>query len=172
MTTHDRSSELLERVKNFHRCFPTGVTLVTVSVDDVPYGLVVNAFSSVSLDPAMAMVCVKATSQTYPHLYASDQIAIAVLATDQADIASRFAQSTTNKFAGLQWVPGHNGAPVVDGVSAVMELTVVSRIPAGTHTIFVGEITNASASDRPPLIYQGSRFYDGGRLEPATNTHG
>lgn len=161
------SSELSlsDRVKAFNRRFPTGVTLVTVNVDGEPHGLAVNAFSSVSLDPSMAMVCVKTTSQTHVHLCERNEIAISVVANDQQDIAARFARSGGEKFAGVAWKAARNGAPIVRGVSAYLELTIVSRVSAGTHTIFIGEITHAETGPRPPLLYLDSRFFDGARLE-------
>src|SRR5262245_49237930 len=62
---------LVAEVKAVHRQFPTGVTIVTTVVDGVPYGLAVNAFSSLSLDPPTVLVCVATTSATYPRLFLS-----------------------------------------------------------------------------------------------------
>ncbi|MEA2268163.1 MAG: hypothetical protein QOC64_773, partial [Solirubrobacteraceae bacterium] len=47
-TSHEASTppDLSERVRDVHRRFATGITVVTTAVDGVPYGLVVNAFSS------------------------------------------------------------------------------------------------------------------------------
>src|SRR5690349_16297636 len=39
-------------------CFATGVTVVTCLNDDVPAGLTVNSFTSVSLDPPLLLVCI------------------------------------------------------------------------------------------------------------------
>ncbi|HUG83632.1 MAG TPA: flavin reductase, partial [Euzebya sp.] len=38
--------------------FATGVTVITTAGSDVPYGMTANAFSSVSLDPPLILVCV------------------------------------------------------------------------------------------------------------------
>lgn len=37
--------------------FATGVTVITTSRDEEPYGMTANAFSSVSLDPPLVLVC-------------------------------------------------------------------------------------------------------------------
>lgn len=151
-----------------HRRFATGITVVTTAVDGVPYGLVVNAFSSISLAPPLVLVCVAETTSTYERLFCGEHFAVNILARDQADIASTFARSGGDKFAHVAWQPGEHGSPIIDGVSAALELQVQTRLPAYTHTIFIGRVLQAHTRDVDPLIYLGSRFYDGGRLTPVT----
>jgi flavin reductase (DIM6/NTAB) family NADH-FMN oxidoreductase RutF len=158
---------LADSVKEVHRRYPTGVTIVTTCSDGKPYGLAVNAFSSLSLDPPLVLVCVASTSSTYPRLFDRDAIGINILAHDQAGVAATFARSGGDKFAGIEWRVGEHGAPVIAAVSAHLELRIETRIPAGTHTIFIGRVLDAAAADRPPLIYLGGSFYDGARLESA-----
>jgi flavin reductase (DIM6/NTAB) family NADH-FMN oxidoreductase RutF len=146
-------SELRDAVRRVHRQFPTGVTIVTMQHGDVPYGLAVNAFSSICLDPPMVLVCVAGTSATYPHLFHCDELAVNILAHDQGNVVERFARSGGDKFAGLDWHAGENGAPVLAGVSAHLELRIERRLPAYTHTIFTGRVTRAVSSAAAPLIY-------------------
>ncbi|MEI9430204.1 flavin reductase family protein [Mesorhizobium sp. Cs1299R1N3] len=157
---------LIDSIKYFHRAFPTGVTIVTTTVDSQPYGLAVNAFASVSLDPPLVMVCVKSTSSTYQRLFAEDHFGVSILSNEQARVAQVFAQSGVDKFSQIAWSCGNSGVPLIDDASAQMEFTVRSRMPAGTHTIFVGDVTRACAFGRPPLVYAAGKFYDGGKLVP------
>ncbi|MBS1885866.1 MAG: flavin reductase family protein [Actinobacteria bacterium] len=159
--------ELVDRVKEVHRRFPTGVTIVATTVAGRPYGLAVNAFSSLSLEPPLVLACVAATSSTYPRLFEVDAVSVNILAHDQAAVAGAFARSGGDKFEGLEWRPGAGGAPLLAGVSAQLELAVEHRIPAGTHTIFVGRVLAASAGDKAPLLYLGGGFFDGGALRAA-----
>ena len=156
---------LVERVKDVHRRFPTGVTIVTTAVDGVPFGLAVNAFASLSLTPPRVLACVAATSSTYPRLFEADRLAVNILAHDQIDVARAFARSGGDKFRGLAWQVGAGGAPLLDGVSAQLELTSEHRVRAGTHTIFIGRVVTAQAFERAPLVYLGGAFFDGARLE-------
>jgi flavin reductase (DIM6/NTAB) family NADH-FMN oxidoreductase RutF len=155
---------LAERVRGVHRSFPTGVTVVTTCVRGVPYGLVVNAFSSISLTPPLVLVCVAQTTSTYPRLFDSDHLAINILAHDQADIAMRFARSGGDKFAGLAWRAGEYGAPLLDGACAALEVKVETRLPAYTHTVFISRVLAANRHDSTPLIYLGGKFFDGGSV--------
>jgi flavin reductase (DIM6/NTAB) family NADH-FMN oxidoreductase RutF len=169
-TTSDRESSLMptpdlqQRILDVHRSFPSGVAVVTTAVGGQPYGLLVSAFSSVSMEPPLVLVCVKTTARTHEHLYRGNYLGINLLAHDQIDVARRFAASGGDKFADVAWHPGHEGVPLLDGVSAHLQVKIDQRIPAGTHTIFIGRVIAAHASDRPPLVYFNSAFFDGAQL--------
>lgn len=152
---------LVEAVKAANRCFPTGVMIVTTQIDGSPYGLALNAFSSLSLEPPRALVCVATSSATHPLLFRGDHIAVNVLAHDQGEVAARFARSGGDKFRDLSWEPGEQGAPILLGSSAHLELELETRMPAGTHTIFVGQILAARANGLAPLVYLDGEFLDG-----------
>lgn len=158
---------LADRVRGVHRSYATGVAVVTTAVDGAPFGLAVNAFSSVSLEPPLVLVCVSTTAKTHDHLYRGEHIGINFLAHDQVELASLFATSGGDKFAAIAWAPGGSGVPVLDGVSSWLEVEIEQRLAAGTHTIFVGRVIAADAPARPPLIYHDGRFFDGNRLLPA-----
>ncbi|HWT91364.1 MAG TPA: flavin reductase family protein [Solirubrobacteraceae bacterium] len=159
------SPELAARVRAVHRCFPSGVAVVTTVSEGAPYGLAVNAFSSVSMEPLLVLVCVKTSAQTHPHLYAGDHLGINFLAHGQRALAERFATSGGEKFLDVAWSAGATGVPVLAGVSAHLEVQVQQRLAAGTHTIFLGEVAEADAPAHPPLVYFDGGFYDGDRLE-------
>ena len=72
-----------DHLRAFHRKFVTGVTIVTTMDRGAPRGLAVNAFSSVSLDPALILVCVAKTSSTYEPLFRAERFAVNLLAGDQ-----------------------------------------------------------------------------------------
>lgn len=156
--------DLQARVRDVHRCFPSGVAVVTTSVDGEPYGLAVNAFSSVSLEPPLVLVCVKTTAQTHDHLYRGEHIGISFLAHDQVSVASVFATSGGDKFSQIAWHPGSTGVPVITGSSAYLETEIEQRLSAGTHTIFIGRVVDADAPARPPLVYYDGKFHDGAQL--------
>ena len=78
------------------------------------------------------------------------------LGEDQEEISRRFATKGVDKFAGLPWREGSNGAAVLEGVIAYVECKITQCLDGGDHTIVIGEIINASASgDRPLLFFKG-----------------
>ncbi len=156
----------LDLMKQVNRQFVTGVTVVTTMDDELPRGLAVNAFSSISLEPPMVMVCVQRTSSTYECLFRASHLAINILSTDQVDVVNRFASKSPDKFADVDWRPGRFGSPMIERSAARMEVEIRERLQASTHTIFIGRVVDATASDLHPMVYSSGRFFDGGALSP------
>jgi flavin reductase (DIM6/NTAB) family NADH-FMN oxidoreductase RutF len=157
-----------EVVRAVHRCFPTGVAIITTCAGGEPRGLTLNALASVSLDPPVVLVCIARTAATHEWLFRSDHFAINTLAADQSDVAKAFATSSgTGKFDALTWQPAAFRSPLIDGVSACMEAEVETRVQAYTHTIFVARVLEAHVYERPPLAYLGGRFFDASVLYEA-----
>jgi flavin reductase (DIM6/NTAB) family NADH-FMN oxidoreductase RutF len=151
-------------VKQAHRSFPTGVTVVTACIDGAPVGLAVNAFTSVSMDPPMVLVCVNSGSRSHPALCTARYLGISILSREQSGVAVRFAISGGDKFSDIGWHHGEQGAPVLDRASASLEIEVTDRVVAGTHSVIFGRVVAVETSKRPPLVYSGGQFFDGGRL--------
>jgi len=161
------SEEAAEELRQAHRKFPTGVTIVTTLEGDSPTGLAVNAFSSVSLDPPLVLFCVGRSALTHPRLFAGDAVGVNLLARDQRAVAERFALSGGSKFEHVDWVLGENGAPLLGGCAARLEGVIETRITAPTHTIFLTRVTASESFDREPLIYLGGAYFDSNDLIPA-----
>lgn len=166
MSTETAATADSGAVREVHRRFLTGVTVVTTMDGTVPRGLAVNAFCSVSLDPPTVLVSVQQTSSTYPALLTADHLAINILATDQLDVAKVFASKRADKFDAISWRPGPHGCPLLDGSSASVEIAIEQLLRASTHTVFVGRVVEARHTDTAPLIYQAGQFFDSGDLRP------
>ena len=145
--------------------FASGVTVVTTwDAAGRPAGLTASAFTSVSLDPPLVLVCVAHTSQSYQALHAHGRFAVNVLHLDHEQLARRFASSTggAEKFEGTAYRQGSLGLPVLEGALAEIECTTVHVYPAGDHTIFVGRVEAAQSrgdSGLEPLLYYRGRFH-------------
>lgn len=156
----------LDLMKQVNRQFVTGVTVVTAMDGEQPRGLAVNAFSSISLEPPMVMVCVQRTSSTYECLFRASHLAINILSTEQLDVVNRFASKSQDKFSGLDWESGKFGSPLISRSSARMEVEIRERLQASTHTIFICRVVDAAVTDLHPMVYSAGRFFDGGALTP------
>ncbi|AKS30715.1 flavin reductase family protein [Mycolicibacterium goodii] len=154
-------------IKAFHRKFVTGITVVTTMADGTPYGLALNAFASVSVDPATILVCVATSSSTHDVLARTPRFAVNLLACDQLSVAQRFATKASDKFVGLDWTTGEFGSPILSGACAHLEAETVEKIPASTHTVFFGRVLRAASDDTAPLVYSDTKFFDGSALTPA-----
>ncbi|MGO1545279.1 MAG: flavin reductase [Gulosibacter sp.] len=151
-----------EMLKAFNKQFISGVTVVTTNdADGNPRGLAVSAYSSVSLDPPLVLVCVQKTSSTYPSLFGSAHVGINILSSNQRATLDAFASKSADKFKDLEWHPGPNGSPLIDHSSASIEVEIKERFQALTHTIFIGRVQHAETTDDAPILYKAAKFYDG-----------
>lgn len=156
-----------EELRAMHRNMVTGVTVVTAFDDDEPRGLAVNAFSSVSLEPPLILICVQKNSSTYRHLLSSQHFGVNILAADQVSVARVFASKQDHKFDYVDWHTGELGTPILDGTSASMEVELQDTLHASTHTIFIGRVRRVTGTQAAPLIYTNGEFFDGASLTPA-----
>ena len=139
--------------------FASGVTVVTTTdADDRPAGLTASAFTSVSLDPPLVLICVDHKSQTYPALLDRGTFAINILRLDQQDVSRRFASTKLDKFEVIGWRMSPLGLPLIDGALAHLECTTANTHVEGDHTIFVGLVERASAIDGEPLMYFRGKY--------------
>jgi flavin reductase (DIM6/NTAB) family NADH-FMN oxidoreductase RutF len=134
--------------------FATGVTvLTTCDADARPTGLTASAFSSVSLDPPLVLICVDHKSQSYPALKDRRCFAVNVLSADQQAVSRRFASTRLDKFDEVPHTISDLGLPLIQGAIAQLECTTVSVHVEGDHTIFVGRVERARAEAGEPLLY-------------------
>jgi flavin reductase (DIM6/NTAB) family NADH-FMN oxidoreductase RutF len=137
--------------------FATGVTVITTRDDTGrPYGLTANAFTSLSIDPPLVLICIDRKAETFSHFYASRCFVVNMLAEEQTDLSSRFAKSGGFKFEGLAYETNASGVPILDGTLAHLECALIDTHDAGDHVIHVGRVENfAVRGGRPLLFFQG-----------------
>ena len=134
--------------------FATGVTVVTARGSrgrDV--GMTVSAFSSVSLDPPLVMICIDHAASAYNVLSKAECFTVNILSAGQEAIARRFALTESNRFDGLGYDRGENAAIALRDVLAQIECDVVDRHEAGDHDIIIGSVEIVHTADGRPLLY-------------------
>jgi 3-hydroxy-9,10-secoandrosta-1,3,5(10)-triene-9,17-dione monooxygenase reductase component len=153
--------------------FVTGVTVVTALDGDRPFGITVNALSSVSLDPPLVMVALDRRRFLTPIVRAAGRYAVNILSEDQQALSDCFAGAPVEPgridFCGASWHRGITGLPLLDGAIASLECTVVETFSAGDHDLFIGEVdVLTSESGHPmPLLYYRRRYL---RIERAATS--
>lgn len=134
--------------------YPTGVTVVTTrEADGTPRGLTANSFTSVSLTPALILVCLGKNTASHPVFLASEHFAVNILADDQREVSGLFASKQPDKFSQAAWHAGHTGSPLIDGSLAWFDCKVHQRVDAGDHTILIGEVLDMGQRTARPLGY-------------------
>jgi flavin reductase (DIM6/NTAB) family NADH-FMN oxidoreductase RutF len=87
----------------------SSVSVVTTVAAGVPHGTTVSAFCSLSVNPPMILVSLDNTSRLLCHVRDSGRFGLNLLASDQSDLARRFATKAGDKFGRPRapcWTPG------------------------------------------------------------------
>lgn len=152
-------------LQNVFGQFASGVTVITcANADGEPHGATVTAFTAISLEPRLCQITLTRRSRASTVLENAN-FAVNILAADQLDIAMHFAGRPANP--GPRWRDGPT-APVLQGSAATLSCIPWRSYDGGDHIIFIGEIVDAQASGKPPLLYYRSTFHDLG--EPTVNS--
>src|SRR5450755_3278397 len=106
--------------------FATGVTVITVDHEGEVHGMTANAFTSVSLDPQLVLVCVDHKARTHAHLHARKRFGVNILEKDQRSISEYYALATATHQEAERKVGAHfdrtaHGTPVLHGALAYLE---------------------------------------------------
>jgi flavin reductase (DIM6/NTAB) family NADH-FMN oxidoreductase RutF len=144
-------------------CFATGVTVITVDYEGEVQGMTANAFTSVSLDPLLVLVCVDRQARTHAHLHARKRFGINVLSEGQRAIAEHYARhdrdpAHAEEEAGARFDRTAHGTPVMHGALAYFECRLQSAQDAGDHTIFIAEVEDIVLRSGQPLLYFLSKY--------------
>ena len=115
----------------------TGVTIVTARSGEKVHGMTVSAFTEVSLDPPLVLVCCDKSSNTHLLMAEGGVFAVNILARDQTALSNKFASKKEEwqRFDGLAWDTEVTGAPILPGTVAALDCRVVGPPPARDHQI-------------------------------------
>ena len=144
--------------------FATGVTAVTL--DSEPrHGITVNAFTSVSLDPPLVLVCLDHDTEAHEKLASGDATGYCVnlLSADQQVLGEHFAGMTdgdVDPFAEHTTETAATGAPVFSESLGYVDCSIHEAVEAGDHTIYIGAVEAAELleSDRDALTFYESEW--------------
>ncbi|MFJ9813396.1 flavin reductase family protein [Streptomyces sp. NPDC101158] len=151
------------RLRRALGAFATGVTVVTVGGAS-PRGMTANSFTSVSLDPALVLLCIGKDAVMNRVLAEADTFAVSVLGAGQEDVARHFADRSrplgAAQFDAVDWLPGdRTGAPLIAGAAAHFECARWRAYDGGDHTIHLGRVIALDdLPGREPLLFHGGRF--------------
>jgi flavin reductase (DIM6/NTAB) family NADH-FMN oxidoreductase RutF len=144
-------------------CFATGVTVITVDFEGEVHGMTANAFTSVSLDPLLVLVCVDHRARTHAQLHARKRFGVNMLCENQRAISEYYASPARShehaeQEAGARFDRTPLGTPVLHGALAYLECRLHTSQDAGDHTIFIAEVEDVVMRDGNPLLYFQGKY--------------
>jgi flavin reductase (DIM6/NTAB) family NADH-FMN oxidoreductase RutF len=134
--------------------YATGVTIITaVAADGKPYGLTCNSFASVSLNPPLVLWSLGMFSNGLSVFQNASHFAVNILGESQQELANKFAKSSGEKFAGVEWTPGLGNAPLLTDSVAYFQCRAANRYYGGDHIIFLGAVEAYAYNRKEPLLF-------------------
>jgi flavin reductase (DIM6/NTAB) family NADH-FMN oxidoreductase RutF len=143
--------------------FATGVTVITTRGEDHAYGMTANAFSSVSLDPPLVLVCAKAGAEGSEQIERNGIFAVNILGADQEPLSRYFSSKDRPRGRDAFRDVGHRtavtGAPILTGVAGFLDCRLHTTHSVGDHEIFIGEVLALESDEQvEPLLFFGGRY--------------
>jgi flavin reductase (DIM6/NTAB) family NADH-FMN oxidoreductase RutF len=140
--------------------FATGVTVVTARVGEDVHGMTANAFTSLSLNPLLIIVCVDRRARMHPLIQKAGHFAVNFLHEGQEAISRNFAGQPQADIGETLRFSLDEGAPVILGCLASMRCDVHEVLDGGDHAIVIGRVTQLIRGDvgAHPLIYFGGEY--------------
>src|SRR5260370_8501346 len=140
------------------------VTLITAGHAALRGGLPARWVCSVSAEPRQILVCVNKTASAHDPIGEAGFFCVNILSPEHRKIAERFAGMDgvegDERFHDMgEWSMLSTGAPVLKGCPVSFDCRLVTRVAAGTPTIYIGEIVDLVLfSSAPPLLYPDRPF--------------
>ena len=154
--------ELAGELHTLMRRVPAAVTVVTAEVDGFRYGITVNSFHSLSLEPPLVGMSINRQTQLNLLLKEAEVFAVSVLAGDQDWVAQHFSRSVPPLVLWdgipLRDVPG---PPQIDGAIGWLLCRRLAEHEVGTHTFFVGAVESVEEGRQAPVLVYAHRAYHG-----------
>jgi flavin reductase (DIM6/NTAB) family NADH-FMN oxidoreductase RutF len=143
--------------------FATGVTVVTTRGADHDYGMTANAFSSVSMDPPLVLVCVISQSEGREIIEQNGVFAVNMLSIDQEPLSNFFASRDRPRgrdaFSRVAYRTEVSGSPILEGAAAWLDCRLHETHEAGDHMIFIGEVLALGVdADAKPLLFHAGGY--------------
>ncbi len=136
-------------------CFATGVCVITGQPDDgAPFGMTVNSFASVSLDPPLILWSLQNDSDMFGTFATCKRWAVNILRSDQQALSNRYAVKGDHELATGHFELGSTGIPVMPDTLASFECEEEARHAGGDHVILVARVLEMDHRDSAaPLLF-------------------
>jgi flavin reductase (DIM6/NTAB) family NADH-FMN oxidoreductase RutF len=156
-----------EQLRHAMRAWTTGVAVVTATHEGRQYGMTVNSFTSISLEPPLISVTLKKLTHTHELVEESGEFSATILSAHQQRLSEIFAgkhADIKDRFEGVATETLTINAPLIHGGIAYFNCRVVNSMTVGENTLFVAEVTDARGEgEGNPLVYHNRTYW---RLSP------
>jgi len=136
-----------------------GVYLVSSIKGDRINAQIANAIIQITASPPQIVLGICKENLTHSFIKESRAFAVSILSQEAPlSLIGKFGFKSgrdVNKFDGVPYLLGENGCPVFqEHTVGYLEGTVTKELDSGTHSLFVGRVTDAKTfNDNDPMTY-------------------
>lgn len=139
-------------------CRAVGAAIVTTSDDGLPHGFLALSATHLAALPPTIMVSIDQRTAACAHVLASRCFAVNYLSQGQASLYERFIAwdglTGPKRFSGVEWETGLSGAPLLQGVTGVLDCRLDEHIERHGTTIAIGTLVDfRNFRERQPLVH-------------------
>lgn len=144
--------------------FATGVSVLTTLAGGHDHAMTANALTSVSVDPVLVLACIEVEARFHDAVLEAGVWGISLLSANQRPTAQWLSTQGRPLHGQLDRIPHERGeatgVALLAGALATLEVRTTDTVPAGDHTIVVGEVVSLSSNEHPAeaLVYYRSRY--------------
>ena len=139
--------------------FATGVCVITAHTEtQTPFGMTVNSFASVSLEPPLILWSLQKDSDCFKHFDAATAFSVNILADSQQAESNQYAKKGDHALESDSFRIGASGTPVLKNAMTTFECELEAVHEGGDHVIIVGRVialTDHPAEREPLIFYRG-----------------
>jgi flavin reductase (DIM6/NTAB) family NADH-FMN oxidoreductase RutF len=148
------------------RAFPYGLYVIGARAGDELNGMTANWVTQVSFEPPLVVVAVETTAHTHALISQGQVFTVNILASGQKRIAAKFTQPQRragDKLGSYDIDQSSTGCPILREALAYLDCRVVQTVPAGDHTLFIGQVVDAAVlRTGQPLTLAETGWHYGG----------
>lgn len=152
-----------EKIDETFKKLTNGVYIITTKHDDKINGMTAAWVTRVSFVPPLVLISIGKTRFSHDLIKNSGIFAVNILKEGQIDIGKHFGFQSgkkVDKFANILYDTKTSGSPILKDTAGYLDCKVVSAFEAGDHTVFLGEVIDASVDkEAKPLIYRKEEFF-------------
>jgi flavin reductase len=137
----------------------SGVAVVACWSAGEPRGLLVSSFTGLSTEPPRVLFCVRKAASSHRAMLQAEAVSISILTVEQMAEANRYSRSDlADERFGADWRLDPVEPPSLPGALVSLSGPVHCRIDAGTHTVFIVDVSAAHCRDGAPLVHYDRGF--------------
>jgi Conserved protein/domain typically associated with flavoprotein oxygenases, DIM6/NTAB family len=143
------------------RRFPAAVNVVAAGNGGERVGFTATAVMSLTAEPPQIVVAMNKGVSGFSTLLSSGAFCVSTLATQHAEIASRFAGKVkgAERFEMGDWSTLATGAPALSDAVVNLDCRVAQTMEFSSHQLLVGQVEAVRwAQDQKPLLYINGRW--------------